>query len=47
MAKSSSWRDTIQVTLVSILFITQIMVGIYSLSEVSQIEILANVGVGL
>jgi len=35
------------VTLESILFISQIIVGIYLLYEVSQIEILAYIGVGL
>jgi len=45
--KIFSWMDFVPVTLVSILFISQIIVGIYSLSDVSQIEILAYVGVGL
>ncbi len=45
--KSSSWTDFVPVTLVSILFISQIIVGIYLLSDVYQIEILAYVGVGL
>ena len=45
--KSFSWMDFVPVTLVSILFISQIIVGIYLLSGVSQIEILAYVGVGL
>ena len=45
--KSLSWIDFIPVTFVSILFISQIIVGIYLLSDVSQIEILAYVGVGL
>ncbi len=45
--KSFSWTDFVPVTLVSILFISQIIVGIYLLSDVSQIEILAYVGVGL
>ena len=45
--KSLSWIDFIPVTFVSILFISQIIVGIYLLSYVSQIEILAYVGVGL
>jgi protein-S-isoprenylcysteine O-methyltransferase Ste14 len=39
--------DFLPVTLVSFLFISQIIVGIYLLSEVSQIEVLAYVGVGL
>jgi len=37
----------VPVTIVSILFISQIIVGIYLLSDVSQIEILAYIGVGL
>jgi protein-S-isoprenylcysteine O-methyltransferase Ste14 len=45
--KSFSWVDFVPVTVVSILFISQIIVGIYLLSGVSQIEILAYVGVGL
>jgi hypothetical protein len=45
--KSSSWTGFVPVTLVSILFVSQIIVGICLLSEVSQIEILAYVGVGL
>jgi protein-S-isoprenylcysteine O-methyltransferase Ste14 len=45
--KSSSWTGFVPVTLVSILFVSQIIVGIYLLSEVSQIEILAYVGAGL
>ncbi|MGD8544761.1 MAG: isoprenylcysteine carboxylmethyltransferase family protein [Candidatus Bathyarchaeota archaeon] len=45
--KSFSWMDFVPVTIVSILFISQIIVGIYLLSSVSQIEILAYVGVSL
>ncbi len=45
--KSFSWMNFVPVTLVSILFISQIIVGIYLLSDVSQIKILAYVGVGL
>ena len=45
--KSFSWMDFIPVTFASILFISQIIVGVYLLSDVSQIEILAYVGVGL
>ena len=45
--KSFSWIDFVPVTFVSILFISQIIVGIYLLSDVSQIEVLAYVGVGL
>jgi len=45
--KSFSWIDLVPVTLVSVLFISQIIVGIYLLSDVSQIEVLAYAGVGL
>jgi len=45
--KSFSWMDSVPVTLVTILFISQIIVGFYLLSGVSQIEVLAYVGVGL
>jgi len=45
--KSLSWIDFVPVTFVSILFISQIIVGIYLLSGVSQIKILAYVGAGL
>jgi len=44
--KSFSW-SFIPSTLATLLFISQIVVGIYLLSDVSQIEILAYVGVGL
>jgi protein-S-isoprenylcysteine O-methyltransferase Ste14 len=39
--------DYVPVTFTSLLFVSQIIVGVYLLSEVSQIEILAYVGVGL
>jgi protein-S-isoprenylcysteine O-methyltransferase Ste14 len=45
--KSLSWIDYIPVTFTSTLFIAQIVVGLYLLSEVSQIEVLAYFGVGL
>jgi protein-S-isoprenylcysteine O-methyltransferase Ste14 len=45
--KSYSWIDGIPSTFSSLLFISQIIVGIYLLSEVSQIAILAYIGVGL
>ena len=45
--KSFSWIDVIPITLTSLLFISQIIVGIYLISVVSQIEILAYIGVGL
>ena len=42
-----SWKDHVPATFSSILFIGQIVVGIYLLSEISQIEVLAYIGVGL
>ena len=45
--KSLLWIDFVPVTFVSILFISQIIVGIYLLSDVSQIATLAYVGAGL
>jgi len=45
--KSFSWIDVIPSTFSSLLFISQIIVGIYLISDVSQIEILAYIGVGL
>jgi protein-S-isoprenylcysteine O-methyltransferase Ste14 len=45
--KSHTLINFIPVTLVTILFISQILIGIYLLSSVSQIEILAYFGVGL
>jgi protein-S-isoprenylcysteine O-methyltransferase Ste14 len=45
--KETYWIDVIPSTFASLLFILQIIVGIYLLSEISQIEILAYIGVGL
>jgi protein-S-isoprenylcysteine O-methyltransferase Ste14 len=45
--KSPSWIDFVPVTSVSILFISQIIVGVYLLSDVSQIQILAWTGAAL
>ena len=45
--KGFSCMDFVPVTLSSVLFISQITIGIYLLSDVSQIQILAYVGVGL
>jgi len=45
--KSFSWMDVIPITFTSLLIISQIIGGIYLLSDVSQIEILAYIGVGL
>jgi protein-S-isoprenylcysteine O-methyltransferase Ste14 len=42
-----SWKDHVPATCSSILFISQIVVGVYLLSEVAQNEILAYIGVGL
>jgi protein-S-isoprenylcysteine O-methyltransferase Ste14 len=42
-----SWIDHVPATFSSILFLSQIVVGIYLLSDVSQNEILAYIGVGL
>jgi protein-S-isoprenylcysteine O-methyltransferase Ste14 len=47
MSKSYSWIDGIPSTFSCLLFIAQIIVGIYLLSEVSQIAIVAYVGVGI
>jgi protein-S-isoprenylcysteine O-methyltransferase Ste14 len=47
MSKSFSWVDHIPVTLVTILFILQIIVGIYLLPDVTQNKVLAYAGVGL
>ena len=45
--KSYSWTDVIPSTFSSLLFISQIIVGIYLISVISQVEILAYAGVGL
>jgi protein-S-isoprenylcysteine O-methyltransferase Ste14 len=45
--RSFSWKDHVPATFSTILFISQIVVGVYLLSEVSQIEILAYAGVAL
>lgn len=47
MSRSFSWMDVIPITFTSLLIISQIIVGIYLLSDVSQNEILAYIGVGL
>ena len=44
---NSSWTRFVPVTLVSGLFVAQILVGIYLLPTVSQIETLAYAGAGL
>ncbi len=45
--RTFSWKDHAPATLSTVLFISQIVVGIYLVSEVSQIDVLAYVGVGL
>ena len=45
--KSFSLKDSAPVTLATVLFISQIIIGIYLLSGVSQIDVLAYAGVGL
>jgi protein-S-isoprenylcysteine O-methyltransferase Ste14 len=42
-----SWMGHVPVTFTTLLFLSQIILGIYLVSEVSQIEVLAYVGVGL
>ena len=44
--KSYSWVDAVPSTIASVLFISQIIVGIYLLSDVSQNQILAYIGIG-
>ena len=45
--KSQSWMIIIPSTLATLLFILQIILGLYFLSEITQIAILAYVGLGL
>jgi len=45
--RSFSWLDHVPVTFTTLLLISQIIVGVYLVPEVSQIEILAYIGVGL
>jgi len=45
--KRFSWIDFVPVTVVSVLFVSQIIVGVYFLSAVSQIAIPAYIGVGI
>jgi protein-S-isoprenylcysteine O-methyltransferase Ste14 len=45
--KRFSWIDVIPSTLTGLLCVSQVMVGIYLLPEISQIEIVAYCGVGL
>jgi protein-S-isoprenylcysteine O-methyltransferase Ste14 len=45
--KSNSFLEFIPSTIASVLFILQIIIGIYLLTEISQIEIIAYFGIGL
>jgi len=45
--KENSWIKVIPSSFASLLFILQIVIGLYLLSEVTQIKILAYLGVGL
>lgn len=45
--KNLPYRDYVPVTVVSVLFISQIVVGVYVISEVTQIAIVAYAGVAL
>jgi len=45
--KVASWKDVVPSTLASLLFILQIIIGLYLLSEVTQIKILAYIGIGI
>jgi protein-S-isoprenylcysteine O-methyltransferase Ste14 len=45
--KSRSWKNHVLATFSSILFISQIIIGVFLLIDVTQIEILAYIGAGL
>jgi protein-S-isoprenylcysteine O-methyltransferase Ste14 len=45
--KRFSWKAQVPATFSSVLFISQIIIGIYLLQDLSQIEIVAYAGVGL
>ena len=45
--RTFSWKDHAPATFSTILFISQIVVGVYLVSEVSQIDVLAYAGVAL
>ena len=45
--KSFSWLEAVPSTFSSLLFILQIIIGLYLLSQINQIELLAYIGVGL
>lgn len=45
--RTFSWKDHLPATVSSVLFLSQIAVGIYFLPSISQIEVLAYAGIGL
>lgn len=45
--RTFTWKDHVPGTVSTVLFISQIIVGVYLLPEVSQIQVLAYVGVAL
>ena len=45
--KKISWMDVLPMTLITVLFISQILAGLYLLSYISQIKIVAYFGVAL
>lgn len=45
--RSSSWIEYVPATFATVLFILQIAVGVYLVSEVPQIDVLAYLGVGV
>ena len=47
MKTKFSWIDVLPITFTSLLLISQILVGIYLLSYITQIKLLAYIGVGL
>jgi protein-S-isoprenylcysteine O-methyltransferase Ste14 len=47
VGKSPDWRDFVPATLATIFIVSQIIVGIYLLQEIDQVQILANLGVAV
>ena len=45
--RNSSWKDHVPATFSSVFFVSQIILGVYLLSEITQNEILAYIGVGM
>ena len=45
--KSNSWLEFIPATVASLFLISQIIIGFYVLADISQIELLAYIGVGI